>query len=116
MRETTRTRPNESIELFFLGPVQKKGEAIATMQRLGFVLNESTIPWREALGVVPENEMGIILKGARTKEGLTQRQLAEAIGLKQHHISEIERGKRTIGREIAKRLGKTLNLDYRIFL
>jgi len=34
----------------------------------------------------------------------------------QRHISEMENGKRTIGKELAKRLGKALNADYKVFL
>ena len=49
-------------------------------------------------------------------EGLTQAQLAEKIHIKPHHISEMENGKRTIGKEMAKRLAKALNTGYKVFL
>ncbi len=32
------------------------------------------------------------------------------------YISEMENGKRTIGKEMAKRLGKALNISYKVFL
>jgi plasmid maintenance system antidote protein VapI len=47
---------------------------------------------------------------------LTQTQLAELTGIPQRHISEMENGKRTIGKEMAKRLGKALNISYKVFL
>ena len=37
-------------------------------------------------------------------------------GIPQGHISEMENGKRPIGKEIAQKLGKALNVDYRVFL
>ena len=69
--------------------------------------------------VFPEmawNSGGISIRGGRGKEGLTQKQLAELTGIAQHHISEMENGKRPIGKETAKKLAVALNLDYRVFL
>ena len=62
------------------------------------------------------NSGGISIRGGRGKEGLTQKQLAELTGIAQHHISEMENGKRTIGKETARKLAKALNIDYRVFL
>jgi DNA-binding XRE family transcriptional regulator len=59
---------------------------------------------------------GNALRGARSREGLTQVQLAALIGVKPTHISAMERGKRPIGKEMAKRLGKALRLGYKVFL
>lgn len=61
-------------------------------------------------------EWAVSLRGYRTREGLTQAQLADATGIPQRHISEMENGKRPIGKERAKVLAKALNTDYRIFL
>jgi ribosome-binding protein aMBF1 (putative translation factor) len=75
------------------------------------------IPWRE---VFKENlkgsEGGLMLKGGRYRAGLTQKELAEKIGVKTHHISEMEHGKRPIGKNMAQRLAKVFNIDYRVFL
>lgn len=57
-----------------------------------------------------------VLRGARYREELTQAQLAERVGVKVSHISEMERGKRPIGKEMAKRLGKALRVGYKVFL
>jgi ribosome-binding protein aMBF1 (putative translation factor) len=62
------------------------------------------------------NSGGIAIRGGRGKEGLTQKQLAELTGIAQHHISEMENGKRPIGKETAKKLATALNIDYRVFL
>ena len=67
--------------------------------------------------VFPEGiKPGEVLSGARFREGLTQAQLATMIGAKPSHISEMEHGKRPIGKEMAKRLGKALNFGYKAFL
>ena len=39
------------------------------------------------------------LKEAWSREGLTQRQLSEVTGMPQRHISEMESGKRQLGKE-----------------
>jgi len=66
--------------------------------------------------VFPDMHAGDALRGARYREELTQAQLAAKIGVKVSHISEMERGKRPIGKEMAKRLGKALNISYKVFL
>jgi plasmid maintenance system antidote protein VapI len=38
------------------------------------------------------------------------------IGVKPHHISEMEKGKRPIGKEMALRLSKALNIGPKVFL
>ena len=66
--------------------------------------------------VFPDFHIGHALRGLRSRENLTQKQLAEMIGGKPSHISEMENGKRSIGKKIAKRLAKALRTDYKIFL
>jgi DNA-binding XRE family transcriptional regulator len=58
----------------------------------------------------------IALRAYRTREDLTQRELAVKVGIPQRHISEMETGKRVIGKEMAKRFGKVLGVDYRALL
>jgi len=54
------------------------------------------------------------LQGARGCEKTTQAELAEKIGVKPHHISEMENGKRAIGKNMAKRLSRALNTGYKV--
>ena len=61
-------------------------------------------------------EWAVSLRGYRTRENLTQARLADLTGIPQRHISEMENGKRTIGKERARLLAKALNADYRRFL
>ena len=74
---------------------------------------EDLLTWEEAFpGLGP----GDILQGARDREGITQTELAERVGAKPHHISEMESGKRSIGKAMARRLAKALNTGYKVFL
>lgn len=69
--------------------------------------------------VFPEyqgKEQQTAIRAYRHRENLTQRQLAELTGIPQRHISEMENGKRVIGKERARVLAKALNTDYRNFL
>jgi len=76
-----------------------------------------TIPWREAFKEYDDKAIpGITLLGARGKEGITQTELSEKTGIPQGHISEMENGKRQIGKNIAKKLGNALNVGYLVFL
>jgi DNA-binding XRE family transcriptional regulator len=59
---------------------------------------------------------GSILRGLRGREELTQDELAEKIGIPQTDISQIENGKRPIGKKMAKRLATVFKTDYRVFL
>lgn len=58
----------------------------------------------------------VMLKGLRNREGLTQQQLGEMVGIAQTNISQMERGIRSIGKQLAKRFAKFFHTDYRIFL
>lgn len=114
MLEPTKKRP---IRLTFTGPVANRQKAVAALERLGFVETAGTVPWREAFSDLTDEQLpGISLKGARTKEGLTQQQVAAATGIKQHHISEMENHKRQIGKKNALKLAEVLNIGYKVFL
>ena len=86
------------------------------LKTLGFVDVSEALPWRKCFSYTDEQLPGVCLTGARGKEGLTQKQLSELTGIPQRHISEMENGKRSIGKEIAKRLSKALNIGYKVFL
>jgi len=114
MLEPTK-KPLTDVELRFLGPVMKKAAAIKALRNLGFVNTES-IPWHESFPEFTENNSGTCLAGLRYREGFKQREVAERTGIPQRHISEMENGKRTIGKKNSKLLAKVFNVDYRLFL
>jgi len=59
---------------------------------------------------------GILLKGLRNREGLSQIEFAKKIHVTQANLSSMENGKRPIGKMIAKRIQKIFGTDYRYFL
>lgn len=66
--------------------------------------------------VFPDMSPAKVLRGLRGKEDLTQAEFAQRIGIAQHHISDMETGKRPITLEMAKRIGETFNVSYKCFL
>lgn len=74
--------------------------------------------WREVFKkeLKKYGEAGLMLRGSRHKAELTQKELADALGIFQNHIIEMESGKRPIGKIMALRLAKFFKTDYRKFL
>ena len=79
---------------------------------------ERSIPWREVFKeeIAKYGEVGLAVRGGRVKEDMTQQELADELGICQHHISEMENGKRSIGKAMAKRLAEIFKVDNRVFL
>ena len=61
-------------------------------------------------------EPGVLLKGLRYREGLSQIEFSKKLNISQTNLSAMENGKRSIGKELAKRIAGFFGLDYRIFL
>ena len=59
---------------------------------------------------------GYYLKLYRHRAGLTQARLARKSGMLQHHVSEMEHGRRPIGKALARKIATILNCDYRRLL
>jgi DNA-binding XRE family transcriptional regulator len=59
---------------------------------------------------------GIALRGARYREGLSQKELAKRTGITQDNISKMENGKRVIGEKVAKKLAKALKIDFELLI
>ena len=74
--------------------------------------NES-IPWRV---VFPDSHSGTVLRGFRYREGWTQREMAEKVGVSCQCISRMERGKRPIDKDMAKKLAGVFRTSYKVFL
>jgi ribosome-binding protein aMBF1 (putative translation factor) len=104
----------EYVEVRFRIPVSKLVEAKQALASYGAIAEElEPVPWEE---VYPDFNGSVALRGARKREGLTQKELARLLGVSQTHISEMEHGKRPIGKDMAKRLARVLKVDYRVFL
>ena len=59
---------------------------------------------------------GVLLKGIRVREGLTQIEFAKLIGTTQANLSSMENGTRPIGKIKAKLIAEKFGVDYRYFL
>lgn len=62
------------------------------------------------------SKQGLYLKGLRLREGFTQKHLGELIGVSQNNISAMEHGTRSIGKDMAQRLGAIFKVKYQRFL
>ena len=125
MLELTKTQTtNEFVEIHLRGIPPEKAELIK--EAIEKILDLAGMPLQikeeyydrgySIEEVFPDFHVGHALRGLRSREGLTQKQLSEMIGTKPTHISEMENGKRTIGKGMAKRLAKALRTEYKIFL
>lgn len=114
----TKKHPTEKpLEARFIGAPEKILKLRELARDLGVQDASDSIGLAEVFPEYAGNPLGLALRGARHREGFTQRQLAEMTGIPQRHISEMECGKRQIGRERAKRLAEALQVsDYRVFL
>ena len=74
---------------------------------------DESLPLEE---VFPDLHQGSAIRGLRLRDGLTQEQLARLLGIKRTNLSEMENGKRPIGKNMAKRLAQVLKTDYKVFL
>ncbi len=122
MSEPTKMLPAE-VQIRFEGKVLRfSGVPSAKLKPIVSALKEyqeELIPWREAAKARIEGsggEAAYMVKAAREGANLTQEDLAEKLHIPQSNISQIETGKRPIGKNLAKRLAKIFNLDYRLFL
>lgn len=79
---------------------------------------EECTPWEEvaASRIAKYTKAGIALRGARYRENLSQKQLAELCGISQDNLSKMECGKRPIGPHLAERLGKALHIASKLLL
>ena len=81
--------------------------------------SHKTLPWREIAEERIKNaggEAAHMVKTSREIAGLTQTKLAKRLGMPQANISQIETGRRSVGKALAKKLSKIFKVDYRVFL
>jgi DNA-binding XRE family transcriptional regulator len=98
-------------------------KALEAMEVLGFrkvekgtVHSTDSISWRESEHFSNLPFPGSYVAGFRHREGITQAELSRKTSIPRRHISEMENGKRPIGKTNAKKLAKVLNVDLRMLL
>lgn len=112
------------VSMTFTGPVAMLEQALEAMRSLGFETEEQLICNQQAEGSIPWREskhftnvhVGTYLSGARYREDMTQAELAGRTGIPRRHISEMENGRRPIGKMNARKLAGVLNIDPRRLL
>lgn len=79
---------------------------------------EEAVPANEVFPDIknPEKRIGIIFRSIRFKHNLTQAEVAKKLGIDQSDVSKIEKGKRPIGKVLAKKIEKEFGIDYRRLL
>lgn len=66
--------------------------------------------------IAKHGQAGLVLRGARFRENMTQKELAKKSGVSQENISRIENGKRSVGEKLAKKLAKPLKINYKLLV
>lgn len=59
---------------------------------------------------------GVLLRGLRVRENLSQVEFSKIIDVTQSDLSKMEMGKRPIGKTIAKRIAEKFDINYRSLL
>jgi DNA-binding XRE family transcriptional regulator len=93
-------------------PANKTHLAKEYLASLGCTITDEAM---DASDLLPSLTPAVVLSGVRYRENLTQQQLSQLTGIPRRHLSEMENGKRPIGRTNAKRLGQALGVDTRLF-
>ena len=127
MRGVAKKRPIDAVEVtigksrprLFLIPKEKAQGLVQVLKEFEIQDDENSfVAADEVFPELADNKQrpAAVLRGARYKDGLSQIELAEKLGITQGDLSKMENGKRSIGKKMAIRLGKILKIDYRIFL
>ncbi|MAD98832.1 MAG: transcriptional regulator [Flavobacteriaceae bacterium] len=121
MSEAAKKRPTKGAKIEINGrsfrvPKAKADQVLKIVK--GYEEVNDSLPWREVLKDELEetSESAVALKGFRLREGMSQSELSEKSGVNQSHISEMERGKRPIGKISAQKLAKALNTSFKNLL
>ena len=61
-------------------------------------------------------KVGVLLKGIRASEDITQVKMAKLLGVSRSQLSQMENGKRPVDIKMAKHIAKLFDMSYRSFL
>jgi DNA-binding XRE family transcriptional regulator len=101
--------PGEGKRFSFV-PAKHLQKLEAFLEKYG---ESDSIPWEELAKtrIAKYKKSGLALRGARYREGLSQKELAKRTGISQENISKMENGQRAIGEKVAKKLAKALRIN-----
>lgn len=114
--EITIKQGNETTKFKF--PLEAGRGLLNFLRSLQNNSNEESLPAEEVFPNIkdPAKRIGIIFRGIRFKHNLTQAEVAKKLGLDQSDVSKIEKGKRPVGKALAKKIEKEFGIDYHRFL
>lgn len=109
--------PKQKQRIVFV-PVDKVDEVEAFLKKKAHIEIEDSIEWKLLAQdrIEKYKKSGIVLRGARYRENLSQKELAKKSKVTQDNISKMENGKRVVGEKVARRLARVLNIDYKLLL
>lgn len=127
MLEHTKKLPTDAVYLGVICGQAMLEEVKALLKEKGCAVRQEIAPvpgndeeceksYYTAEEVFPGFHAGHVLRGARYRENVSQRQLARLTGVSVQNISAMENGRRPLGKEMAKRFAAVLNTDWRVFL
>ena len=101
------------VQKFAFVPAKHLHKLEAFLEKYG---ESESILWEELAKdrIAKYKKSGLALRGARYREGLSQKALSKRAGISQENISKMENGQRTIGKKVAKKLAKALRIDFRL--
>ena len=112
----SKKRNSDDLLFFISCPASNAGTIKRYLEKHGCICIDDNQEWMDAKGLFAERTPSNMLIGARGKENITQIKLSELTGIPRRHISDMENGRRPIGKQNAVKLGKALNISYRLFL
>ncbi len=106
--------PGKEKKLTFV-PAKHIEKLEAFLEKYG---ESDSIPWEELAKdrIAKYGKAGLALRGARYREGISQKALAKKTGISQENISKMENGQRTIGEKVARKLAKALHIDVELLM
>ena len=110
------TKKNSNMNIYISCPASNVSYIKKYLEKHGCVLLDDRQEWLDAKGLFSDRTPSNMLIGARGKENITQNKLSELTGIPRRHISDMENGRRPIGKQNAMKLGKALNINYQLFL
>ena len=115
-RTTNKKIKNKNTMILVSCPVLNAAQVKQYLEKHGCIYVDDEEEFADAKGLFSERTVANMLIGARSKENITQIQLSELTGIPRRHISDMENGRRPIGKYNALKLGQALNINYRLFL
>ena len=107
---------SDNIMMYISCPAKNADNIKQYLVKKGCVCVDEEQELTDAKGLFAERTSANMLIGARGKENITQIQLSKITGIPRRHISDMENGRRPIGKQNAIKLGNALNINYRLFL